>query len=454
MTFSLIHPSIRPHKWREIYDAWLAAAEHPENVEYSLVTDTKWGFGACDLVPWEHEREGNDHIWCSAGYVASVNAAAKEATGDMLIVIADDIWPAQGWDRVLLEASLIWPWQKDRNNTPEFAIWVNSGDRHIGTRGDIMAMPVVSRSRVERLGYLYYPGYLSMYADNDLAEHCMLDAAEGRCSLIVLQEPVFPHKHPANDPSIPMDSAYQWQNRPQAYSEGLELLKLRREAKFCEVTVPKKTTDRTRIAVCIAGDFFSLPWLMRWTDLLQLGAFVHDWSVFFKGGITNIYRMRIEMAREVLNDKIVDYVLWLDDDQLVQREHILQLVADLDEHPEVDMVAGWTVIGTDGFHTAPAISCGLVENKLAFAKDLMEAPGDLVEVLYTGFPLVLMRYQSLVDVGAEAFWPDKELEELPQGEDIAFCEAMRDAGKTIRVDRRVGPLPHLKLRDIAAGVLG
>ena len=46
MTFTIIHPSIRPHKWREIYEAWIAAAAHPENVEYILVADEKWGFVA------------------------------------------------------------------------------------------------------------------------------------------------------------------------------------------------------------------------------------------------------------------------------------------------------------------------------------------------------------------------------------------------------------------------
>ena len=44
MTFSILHTSARPEKWREVYDAWIAAADHPEDVEYVLVVDERWGF--------------------------------------------------------------------------------------------------------------------------------------------------------------------------------------------------------------------------------------------------------------------------------------------------------------------------------------------------------------------------------------------------------------------------
>ena len=43
--FSILHTSARPGKWKEIYDAWLGAAKHPELVEYVLVIDPRWGFG-------------------------------------------------------------------------------------------------------------------------------------------------------------------------------------------------------------------------------------------------------------------------------------------------------------------------------------------------------------------------------------------------------------------------
>ena len=492
MTFSLIHPSIRPDKWREIYDAWLKAAVHPENVEYVLVVDAKWNFDGSLLAHWEAERgdlmsDPNIVIWDSDGYVASVNEAARAATGDVLIVIADDIWPAERWDEVLQKAV-------DDSQPHEFAIWVNNGgsvDRRAAVRDTIAEMPVVSRFRVERLGYLYYPGYLSMYSDNDFVEHCQLDAKEGRCTLIWLDEPVFPHLHPVSDPSIPVDAAYQWQNRPAAYALGRKLLEARRAANFTDVETPAlPSSKRKSIHVCVAGgNMFSLPWVIRWTNLCQLGITHFDMILHFAYGVTNCYHARIGLATEVLKDQPSDFVLWLDHDQLVEPEHVLQLVADLEERPDIDMVAGWTVTGVDSYGTAPQLSFGFSMDRLVLPAQLTGYPEDLIPVLFSGFPLALMRYQLLAELGSESFWPynmpsesalkidDKIFHEgqlwlqttaevppgggirpdypaLPSGEDVSFCLQSRDCGKKIFVDRRVGPLPHLKLRDIAAGVLG
>lgn len=462
MTFSLIHPSIRPDKWREIYDAWLKAAKHPDNVEYILMADEKWGFDYAAVKTTfnpvkSYVEDGGvgsrsmDMLFLNdGGYVASVNAAAKEAVGDVLIVIADDIWPAEGWDEALADAHQHYFTGNLPNvQSAEFAIWVNNGDRHIGTRGDIMAMPVVSRSRVERLGYLYYPKYMSMYADNDLAEHCQLDAKEGRCSLIVLDQPVFPHKHPANDQTVPMDAAYQWQNRPEAYSEGLRIFKARRAAEFGEITLPPK---KRRIAVCVAGQQFSVVWLARWTELMELGQ-DFDLPIVFAWGGTNVYHTRIGMARNVLQLETCDFALFIDDDQLVTLDQVKQLIEDLDQNPDVSLVAGWTLTGMDYHEIGQQVSCGFVDDQITSVADLMAGPDDLLDVTYTGFPLVLMRVDLIREVGPESFWPEWHGEGLPMGEDVSFCHMARAFDKKIRVDRRVGPLPHLKLRDIAAGAI-
>ena len=482
MTFTIIHPSIRPHKWREIYEAWIAAAAHPENVEYILVADEKWGFvapkpddgrepewAAQELHAWKEQR-ANNRLFFNAGkscWVTPVNIGAKAATGDVLIVVADDIWPAEHWAEVLfwdeVLAAAISKWRI--TCTPkyqwieEFAIWVNNGgspERRkeiAGTPGQgVMEMPVVSRSRVERLGYLLYPGYEGMYADEDLARHCEFDAKEGTCSLIKLEEPIFPHKHPINDPTVTVDEQYKHQNRPQAYALGRRILAARKANGFSEVV--EGIHLKRHIAVCVAGGPFAVAWLKRWTELLEL-AQRYDLEIVFNFAGTNVYHMRFVMAQNVLSLGQLDYVLWLDDDQLVSIEQVEQLIADLDGNSDVDMVAGWTVTGVDVYPTALQLSCGFEDREIT-PKELLgvDAP-ELREVDYTGFPLVLMRGELLRALGPEGFLP---VEGHPTfgiyGEDVSFCLRARKLGKKICVDRRVGPLPHLKLRDIAAGVLG
>lgn len=461
MTFSIIHPSIRPNKWREIYEAWIAAAAHPENVEYILVADAKWGFDpmSAEMIDWEDARPGQfvNALLMNAGkscWVTPVNIGAKAATGDVLIVVADDIWPAEHWDEVLAAPIEENEWDPQH----EFAIWVNNGGSperrkaiaHTPGQG-IMEMPVCSRSRVERLGYLLYPGYEGMFADEDFARHCEFDAKEGTCSLIKLEEPIFPHKHPINDPAIPVDEQYKHQNRPQAFALGRRLLAARKAAGFAEVI--EGVHLKRRIALCVAGGPFAIAWLKRWTELLGL-AQRYDLEIVFNFAGTNVYHMRFMMAQNVLSLGQLDYVLWLDDDQLVSIEQVEQLIADLDGNPDVDMVAGWTVTGVDVYPTALQLSCGFEDADIPPAF-LLSSAADLREVDYTGFPLVLMRGELLRAVGPEGFLP---VEGHPTfgiyGEDVSFCLRARKLGKKIYVDRRVGPLPHLKLRDIAAGVLG
>jgi hypothetical protein len=471
VTFSIIHPSIRPKKWREIYDAWIAAAERLGNVEYILAVDATWGFDQQEVngqladYTWARDDHGstftatNKLIYTKGNYVQSVNEAAKAATGDVLVVIADDIWSAKGWDRIFreaaegamlnLDAALQFP--------KEFAIWVNNGWNEQG-RG-IMAMPVLSRSRFERLGYVYFPGYESMWADNDLAHHVMLDAKKGLCSLIKLEEPVFEHKHPSFDGSVPVDDQYRKQNRVEAYNLGQRLFQKRKALGFGEGALPEETTKQNRkIAICVAGDSFPISWVARWSEIIGLAYTKHDCNLVFNmASSTNVYQMRMQMARNLLSLEPSDYVLWLDDDQLATVEQVEQLIADLEENPDVAMVAGWTVCGADTFASHPQLSFALKAqwHEFTTVEDVKSQKSDLMEVAYTGFPLVLMRGELLAKLGPGAFWPKAcEPGKLPDGEDVAFCKAAIAAGHKICVDRRVGPLPHLKLRDIAAGVMG
>lgn len=243
--FSILHTSARPDKWREIYDAWIKAADRPDDVEYVLCVDERWGF--------INEKDG----WLGAPlpfpdgkvvynrdrrcYVDGVNTAAKASTGKILVVNADDQWPMQGWD------SAIWQTILSSNKRPaaherfmksreewEFVIEVSTGTPQEHERG-IIVMPVMSRARYERLGYVFFPGYESMFADNDLHDHAAQDGV-----IIQAHGLMFPHRHPLFDDQgawrKPTEQewtkAYAEQNRQEAYTLGETILKWRRRIRF------------------------------------------------------------------------------------------------------------------------------------------------------------------------------------------------------------------------------
>lgn len=441
--FSILHTSARPNAWRAVYDAWLAAADRPEDVEYILVVDERWGFTS-EGFPLLLANDPNPPkvVWNTGRrcYVEGVNLAAKHATGDILIVVADDQFPCEHWDTRINWAG------------GEFVVWAPTGTPSEFER-EIIVMPIMSRALYEKWGYVFYPGYESMYADNDLCEHAK---AEG----VLIQArhlPVFPHKHFLFTPGVELDAAYEAQNRPEAYTQGQALLESRRLNHFKDVhalvpptpirsAVAKPAGGDTRPSIqpCIPGEVFSRDWVMAWTYLLPVLSQVFRLLPPVTAYSSAPHVTRQGIREEILRGEIPDFVLWLDDDNILSPDGLLQLYADMVEHPEIQLAAGWSWDSIGASITAglqlPDGTFGRIEHQT-----MMAGPDDLFKVDWTGFPAVLMRGSLLVEAGPMAFIP------MPTGppwylygEDISFCMRVKDQLKVI--DRRVR-VPHLKLRD-------
>ena len=237
--FSILHSSARPEKWREIYDAWIKAAVNPEQVEYVLCVDERWGF-VKPFAGLEHPDTTPVHsgfrlVWNTSRrcYVDGVNTAAKASTGRILIVNADDQYPCEGWDAQLLSAVHDHK-APDDWTAAEFVIEVSTGTPQEHDRG-ILPMPILSRARYERLGYALYPEYESMWADNDFCEAAKQDGV-----IIDARHLLFPHRHPLFDHSArkpgvhwkDTDPQYAAQNRQAAWLLGAPVFQRRKSEKF------------------------------------------------------------------------------------------------------------------------------------------------------------------------------------------------------------------------------
>lgn len=452
MKFSILHTSARPDKWREIYEAWNHAAWDPANVDYVLVCDRRWGFSR---LPDGSDGFFGKAVWNTGRrcYVDGVNVAAAYATGDVLIVNADDQFPCEHWDKrltVCLDTHL--------EKSGDFVIEVSTGTPAEHDRG-ILVMPILSRARYETYGYVLYPAYESMYSDNDFCEMARRD----QC-IIDARHLAFPHKHPIFDPSQAWDTAYQEQNRKQAYDLGAAILEKRRESNFGEVTVhpavPVAAVQKQSFACLLPGENFSQAWVGGWTEILA--QLVASFSVNVQFGFaSNVYLIRQGMWDTLKTTKQrPDYILMLDDDQILNLEGLKRLVRDLEERPDLDGVCGWAWCESSIYGGVPMLSCGIWDRdgkpeRMKYEE--MQAMGeDLIPISYSGFPAVVLRGSVLDKAPERAFMPIFD-EDLFQpygisGEDTAFFFKCREAGLRFAVDRRV-KVPHLKLR-CAEPVLG
>jgi glycosyltransferase involved in cell wall biosynthesis len=447
--FSVIHPSARPNKWREIYDAWINAAVFKDMVEYILVADPK--FFSEDQAREAFEimaktRPQDRVIWTgvkeNATYVSNVNLGAKESQGRLLFVIADDQYPAPEWDAEIASMST----EGIKTPADEFVVEVNTLTPDEHDRG-ILVLPILSRSRYERFGYVFFPEYESMYADNDF---CAL-ARRDECVIDLRHIAPFPHRHPMFDPEAKMDEAYSLQNRPEAYEKGAAIFEARKASNFNDgVRIHK----RRRIAVCLPGERFSMLWVSAWTGLLAHLLRNHEPEVLF-GYSSSVYVTRASLVTNLIQSKQdFDFVLWLDDDNTLTPAQLEMMIADLDDHPELAGVAGWTWVQTDGHACLEStVSCGTLNEigqSRPFTKSEMEScTSPLKWIDWSGFPALLLRFDTLK---ADPFPFRAEVNDNYSwgmaGEDVSFFIKMRRHGLKFAVDRRVY-VPHYKMRAVS-----
>ena len=197
---SLLHATRNtPQRALATKKIWLERATNPENVEHIF------GIQSDDISPtnksWERALTVPPPDWASSS-VANWNAAAAISSGDILVVIADDLIPPQGWDDEL---------QKLPAGTEEWACYVPDSLRDDG----LMCHPVLSRALYNTRGYVFHPSYYGVFCDNDFTTRTLLEA-----HVLQVKRLKWQHDHPMNG-TRPTDAIVDLQNSERAYQYGV-----------------------------------------------------------------------------------------------------------------------------------------------------------------------------------------------------------------------------------------
>jgi hypothetical protein len=334
---SLLHPTARvkrskafPRGWRDACEAWWRACDHPENVEYILaVHESRWD------EYWDEDARW-DEVFPLFGQrlivqntlrdcvVDQTNRAALASTGQLLCGVADDYYPPDHWDTLLLEAIA--------DLSKPYHLLCSSGASPERDR-ELMIAGAITRPIYERRGYLLDPDFESMFADNWLAWLTRKEAQEGLLEIIERLDIQFDHRHPIFGKGE-MDEVYALQNRETAYRTGASLFH-------------QKVTSSRVMVMCFPGEQFRSELVGSRFQLID------DVKAHTKYGIvaphwcytSNVYATRIELAKAALDfpscTKDHDLVLFADDDNPVGFPEVAQLMEDLDAHPELGGVVGW-----------------------------------------------------------------------------------------------------------------
>ena len=432
--FSLCHTTARlPFGWRAAAQAWFDNCDHPEHVEHILTTDETLMYNPAIVSPFPNAKHGINDGPKTA--VAGWNLAAKLSSGKFIISLADDWFPCPHWDTKLYELIAALPNGFDG----EYVVDVDTcGNEHLLTFSMLTRAYLNKYSDGE--GWLFYPEYTGMYADNDFTDSARLDKV-----IVNARSLKFPHRHPNYFQEVEPDDVHLWQGRPEAFRIGARIYKKRCKAKGLSV--------RPILAVCLPGETFSSTWVAYWTNLMGFLSQRFTISPIFTYS-SNPHVTRACLAKQIIDSiPIPDYVLWIDDDNLLAVDQFDRLFQSLEATPQADMMVGWSWVQPDVYQVEDIrVSVGDYDENGRGVRlkhsDLMAGPDDVREIGFSGFPTVLMRGEMLEKAGPNPFAPilDPKADYGFHSEDVSFCMHARERGCRMFVDRRVR-LPHLKLRD-------
>lgn len=170
--------------------------------------------------------------------VSGWNTAAKLSSGKVLIAISDDFVPPINWDNLLLDVP---PkgWIEG-----EYVVKV-----HDGYNPQIFVLPILTRKRYEKFGYIFYPKYESMYCDTEFGEVAIRDKV-----VLYAEYLLFEHYHCDVGKRV-RDEHDLVHASPERYVRGESLYKLRKALNFPQDITPQSADDSCTVGIQASNSY-------------------------------------------------------------------------------------------------------------------------------------------------------------------------------------------------------
>lgn len=197
--FTVLHATrSRPHRAAEIRKLFIDRAAEPERVEYIFGLDADDAESLRLLRRFRHVV-----VPPAGGIVAPINAAAREARGEILVMAADDCLPPPRWD------AQVWEMLRSEAHRPR-VLAVSDGYR----KDALITHPIMNRSFYRAQGYFFCPEYPHLYCDTELTHRA---AQAGQ--IIDARHIQFRHDNPLFTGEEP-DALARERNSSEAYKVG------------------------------------------------------------------------------------------------------------------------------------------------------------------------------------------------------------------------------------------
>ena len=213
MLISLIHPSLgRAVQARKCYDHWMNSASGDHEYEWIVSLSKK----DATLEQYYQTFTDADAVLIttrSTNMVEATNEIAKLCAGQLIILVSDDMWSCELWDTKILH-------KFEMINGPGI---LQVSDGITVTK---LTIPIMNREAYKKLGYIYHPDYISMYADDDLRKTALQHGMYYNGTDIMIE-----HRHYSVN-KAKMDKTYASENSRTAWKIGEQVFFERAKNKF------------------------------------------------------------------------------------------------------------------------------------------------------------------------------------------------------------------------------
>ncbi len=158
----LVSATIRPDEYKKTEKIWRDRSYDDSDIITKVIVDTP-----------DHKKNLSDLYDCevygikAGGITKPLSQLTRGmvnlvADGDIIIVVSDDFYPPENWDKYL----------RDFFNNNSGALSVKIDGYNDGARDSILSIPILDGYTLKRLnGYVYHPAYNHLYSDNELYDN-------------------------------------------------------------------------------------------------------------------------------------------------------------------------------------------------------------------------------------------------------------------------------------------
>jgi len=265
---------------------------------------------------------------------------------DIIVAIADDMIPQiQGFDNIIRS------WMKKAYPDLDGVLFFNDGVSQLNT------LPICGKKYYDRFGWIYYPGYISVFADNDFMERAKVLNKQTYIDMVIIR-----HDHPLWT-GEPMDAQYQKNEDQNLYMRDnstyqtrllnnfdIDLNSLKEEGPTISICMMVKNEEKNLLRL--------LPNITRFADeivIVDTGSMDKTKDIIKNYGIKLIEepwidgKINFSKARNTsIDHATMSYVWWIDADDDLPFMSYIQAKRFLKDHPDTALMVTLISIQPEG----------------------------------------------------------------------------------------------------------